>query len=401
MQLRKMLQKGMSIAVLVPLLSMTFLLTGCWDRTELNDLAIVTAVAIDKAEGSGITLTLQFANPSQMGGQQGSEGGGGSGKKPTITKQAEGETIFEAMSFIQQQLSRNIFWGHNQALIIGKEVAKEGVQPYVDFFAHHPDPRLRSYVYVSEGKAAEVLRLLPQLEPSSGDIARELAKLKTGMSVTIKELLQMLNSDAGSAALPKVLPIFEENEKGGLQITGTAVFKNEKMIGSIDEEVTRGVLWLRDEIHLAAVKLSPDNTEGFISFNLIRSHTKLVPKIENGIWEMQVNIVAEDDIVENQTNLQLTDPQIIQQLEELLGEKVEERIYMALNDVQQELKTDILGFADAFHRKYPAEWDAVEDDWEEKFLEVKVTINSKVYIKRLGMSVAPQGVPKEEVKRTE
>ncbi|MDQ7861042.1 hypothetical protein RCO48_08400 [Peribacillus frigoritolerans] len=41
------------------------------------------------------------------------------------------------------------------------------------------------------------------------------------MSVTVKDLLQMLSSEAGAAALP----LIEVGQKGGLSVNGTAVFK--------------------------------------------------------------------------------------------------------------------------------------------------------------------------------
>ena len=37
-------------------------LTGCWDRVEVNDLAIVTGTAIDKKDDE-IELTIQIFRP--------------------------------------------------------------------------------------------------------------------------------------------------------------------------------------------------------------------------------------------------------------------------------------------------------------------------------------------------
>ena len=46
-------------------------LSGCWDRVEVNDLAIVTATAIDKSDDNQIELSIQIFIPKSL-----SSGGG-------------------------------------------------------------------------------------------------------------------------------------------------------------------------------------------------------------------------------------------------------------------------------------------------------------------------------------
>ena len=61
------------------LLATVFLLTGCWDREELEDKAYVIGLGLDhsKAEDK-IKVTMLIANP-EVGSMQ---GGGGSTEKP-------------------------------------------------------------------------------------------------------------------------------------------------------------------------------------------------------------------------------------------------------------------------------------------------------------------------------
>ena len=55
------------------------LLSGCWDRVEINDLAIVTAAAIDATDDNQIELSLQVFIPKALGSGGGQGGGGGGG----------------------------------------------------------------------------------------------------------------------------------------------------------------------------------------------------------------------------------------------------------------------------------------------------------------------------------
>ena len=45
----------------------TILITGCWDRTEVDKLSIVIGLGIDEIPGANrILLTAQVVNPSAM-----------------------------------------------------------------------------------------------------------------------------------------------------------------------------------------------------------------------------------------------------------------------------------------------------------------------------------------------
>ena len=61
---------------MILVISLCFL-TGCWDRTELNDLAIELGWGLDQAKNNKIEISAQFIIPSKMGmGQSGRSNAG-------------------------------------------------------------------------------------------------------------------------------------------------------------------------------------------------------------------------------------------------------------------------------------------------------------------------------------
>jgi spore germination protein KC len=379
-------------------------LGGCWDRQGLNDLAIVVGAGIDQKDDKTIQLSVQMIVPGAVAGGQQSSGGRGGGvkEKTTFVQTSDGVTVSDAMTKLQEKVSRRIFWGHNRVIIIGEKLAKSGIRSQLDFFSRFPRPRLRAFVFVSKEKPEEVLAILPVMERSMAEELRELADFKIGISVTVKELLEMLSSEAEAAALPwiEIAPISPgQQEPTDARVNGTAVFKKGKMVGRIDDQITRGLLMVRDEIERSTVTITPKEANGFISFQIIDSSIKLIPEIENGQWKMRIKLNMEDDVVHNGTNLDMMSPTIIKRLQKELNEDVKNRVIEALGRVQKEMKTDIFGFADAFHRKYPKEWAQAKERWDEIFPTVQVTVDSKVYIRRPGTSSIPQGLPEKEVKK--
>ncbi|GAX91387.1 Ger(x)C family spore germination protein [Effusibacillus lacus] len=382
-------------------------LAGCWDRREINDVLVVGGAGIDKKEDK-IELSVQMVIPRTMDGGQtmgGSGGKRGGGEQPTVVRSATGVTIADAMAKLQEKIPRKIFWGQQKILVIGEGLAKEGIREEIDFITRHPEPRLRILVFVSKGKAADILEILPPLEQFSVEQIRELAKLRFGLEVTTKDLLQMLRGEAGAAVLPWIEeePPRQDGEKNKttIRLNGSAVIKKDKMIGYINDEITRGVLWLRNEIRQTMVTIEPKEAEGRVSLEMLRANVELLPKIENGKWKMTVKVVTEDDVVQNGTPLNMMNPTVIKILEKEAAYDLEYRIRMTLDEVQKGMKADVFGFGEAFHRKYPEQWATVKDRWDKVFPKVDVQLHAKVYIRRPGLSTVPPAVPEKEVKKKE
>ncbi|WP_028400701.1 Ger(x)C family spore germination protein [Ectobacillus panaciterrae] len=386
------------------LFSASFLLTGCWDRREVNDTALVLGAAIDKEKGKNIRLTVQILIPRAVsGGQTGAGGGGGGGGPQVLVRSAIGENMADAASKLQTKFPRKIFWGHCKTYIFGKKLAKAGdIHEQIDFLLRHPEPRERAHLFVSDGKAANILELKPPLERYVGEALRKLSEMRIGVNITVKDFEQMVTGDAGTALLPliKKLPPMPGNKQEATiaYIVGTAIFKKDKMVGQIDTKVTRGLLWLRNEVQVTAVTVQPKKGES-ISLDPIRQTTKLLPTIENGKWKILAKITSEGTIVQNGTHLDVMSPNITKKLEKDLEKDIKQRINLSLTQVKKGMNLDAFGFADAFHRKYPKEWEKVKDHWDEALPQVDVKIDIKTRIRRPGLSTTPAGLKEKEVEK--
>jgi len=378
------------------------LLSGCWDRVEINDLAIVTATAIDIKDDNQIELSLQVFIPKSLGsggGQTGIAGGGGS---VTLVRSQKGFNISDALSKLQSKIPRKVFWGQCKVFIFGEKLAKQGIQEEMDFLLRHPQPRERAYLYVSKGNPKDALESLPPLERYSGEVIRELSDLHIGMQVTIQDIQEGLIGVSQAGALPfiKILPPGKGEEKlqGIPYIVGTAVFKKDKMVGTMSEKETRGILWLRNEMEAYTVTVKPEGVKGEISLNPVSARVKLIPQIRNDKWKMLVNIDTEGAVIQNGTNLALTSPKSLQPVEKAYQEDIQKRIELAIQQAQHKVKADIVKFGKEFHRKYPKEWKKVEDRWPEVFSEMEVEVNVEAHIRRQGYINKPGGLPEKEVK---
>lgn len=388
----------------VPILSL-FLLAGCWDRTELNDLALITALAMDTAKNNKVQVTAQIIIPQSQPGVGGAMGGGAGGGAPnrTITRTGKGVNISDALANLQLILPRKQFWGQCKIFIFEKAIAKKGIREQFDFLARHPQPRERAYMLVSRGKAADALELFPPIERSSGEVLRKLSDAQMGIQVTLEQLSILLKSDSESFVLPMVSILPKSKSSKPFEtipyIYRAAVFKKGKMIGEMSENTTRGVLCIQNGLRQATVTFKvKEPASGTISLQPVKAHVKLIPQIQGKKWMMTIRVRTEGTLVQNGTNVNPTNPDLLKGLNKAFEHEITRMIQLALNDAQHRLKADIFNFAREFHRKYPRHWHKVRHRWNKRFPDVIVHIDTKAQIIRSGLINAPGGITEEEVK---
>ncbi|MDR6551736.1 Ger(x)C family spore germination protein [Paenibacillus qinlingensis] len=376
-------------------------LAGCWDRTELNDLALISALALDQTEDNQIQVTAQILVPqSQDGaGVSGASGGSNGAARHTVIRTGKGLNMSDALSKLQRVVPRKLFWGQCKVFIFSKSLAEAGIHDHFDFLIRHPNPREHAYLLVSDGKAADALELFPPIERTSAEVIRKLTELQIGIKVTMEQMSMMLKSDSQSAALPfvHILPLAKSSAPFQTipYIMGTAIFKKDKMVGEISEKETRGLLWIINKIKHYTITFTMDEKDSVISLNPVTADIKLIPNIDGDTWIMTIQVRTEGTIVQNSTHMDPMKPEVINSMNKEFERVVKDRIKLALQVVQDQLKVDVFNFAKVFHRKYPKQWAQVKDNWEALFPKVEVRIDVQANILRTGLVNAPGGVPEE------
>lgn len=402
--------------VIFALILMLVLQAGCWDRKELNQLAIVLAAGVDRAPGGDMRLTVQLARPRAFGG--GVERPSGTQENNCWVISANGETVLHAQRNLERKVSRNIYWGHYVILVFSEDVAREGLRQAINFFSRAPTARETVWVMVTRGKAEDVLISHSQLENTSAQSAGAMLKKGVGEPVMLKDLSMMLASKGIDPALPRVEltpsgspqgPELGENlprNKGGgdrqspptihaeITLTGTGIFRDDKLVGWLDLRETRGLLWLKDEMERGVVTVpSPQEPGKKISINITRGDTRVEPFYDGeNVW-FNVRVKMEGALWEQESTEKITDPVIYHTIEKAMSREIENMARDALNKAQLEYGVDIFGFGEAFHRKYKREWASVQNRWDDVFAGAQVNIAVEGRIRRTGLVTNRLSVP--------
>jgi spore germination protein KC len=394
-----MIRRALSLLLL---LAVGLSLSGCWSRIEANDLAIISMMAIDKTDDGKLQIWLQIVVPAHAGGAAGVPGGGKGQAAPFITVSGTGRTILEAARLIQTRLSRRIFWAHTRVILVGERLAKEGIRPAMDFLLRQRELRLDNYILMVKGDVAEFMGVQLDLEKHPAEALREIMHFRIGTVVTLGDWVRQRAARGADPIMgiaravdpPKGAP---KDQKPQLQLMGTALFHDDRLVGVMDERVTRGLMWLQGEIYMGVVTLELPRAPGPISLEYVAARIRRRVRIEDGkpVFEFRIN--SEGTISDEQVNLDLGDPKIIVEIEEQMRVEIERRIDLALRFVRK-LQVDPAGLGELVRQRHPAVWKRLAHNWRtEEFQRARIVIQVDAKIRRTGLSSQPRGIREEEL----
>ncbi|MGJ9383511.1 Ger(x)C family spore germination protein [Salipaludibacillus sp. CF4.18] len=375
-----------------------FLLTGCWDRNELTDVGIVVGMAIDKDPDTGdFILTSQYLRPAAESTQTPTP------DRPYLMVSTTGKTISEVMRKANQTIDRRSFFAHNKVIIISEDAAREGLIQIIDTFQRGKE--VRGYVWFSIAKDIGAKELL---EIKANNIARVPANFlndlfdNTEHNATAINLLTYYKKTLGAGINPVVSVLTREETDIEpfelLKLSGSAVFKEDKLVGFLDESETRGYNWITEEgppSNRGAIYLpSLLQEDKFVTILLKEINSKIIPKVENGDQisftievDQKASLIGQEATVELKNRKQIT-----QYLNQIQGEgekEIEKEIKKAIGKAQQDFQSDIFGFGEALNKEYPKVWNKEKDNWAETFAEVPYTVNVHLNIRSSGLIQGP------------
>ncbi|MGO4275148.1 hypothetical protein AB4Z22_35840, partial [Paenibacillus sp. TAF58] len=168
--------------------------TGCSDRRELSNVAIILAAGIEKVNND-IQVTLQVAIPTSKSDVSGSSGQ----KKPYFIESATGRNIIEAVQNIQNHMSRILRFSHRRVLLIHENIAKKDITDVLDFVNRYQDSRLSTQIYITKSSIKDILSSHTELEQITGEYIREVGII-TGYSETAREFISNINQSKDPVA---------------------------------------------------------------------------------------------------------------------------------------------------------------------------------------------------------
>ena len=336
--------------------------SGCYNYKEINDMAIVSSIGIDKDnKNDKYIVSAQIMNSKESENSEDSQ-------ITVYTK--EGDTVHEALRNITLKSPRKLYGNHLSKIVLSEEVAKEGIDNILDIFNRITEVRNEFIItIVKEDKASDVLKVLTTTESIPAEYVKlslKIADKTSGLTYATKldEFISLYLKKGIDPVVP-VLKIDKKEKKGTtinnitttnpiskIVIEDLAVTNKGKLETYLKNEEVIGYNFLRNQIQKMIIPVKCDDENNYASISILKNKTKSNAAKKDNKYIINFNINSEAIITEYNCKKDLTDEKVIKELEKDTEKKIKRYIKKSLNK-QKETKGKFLGLERIIYLDYP------------------------------------------------
>jgi spore germination protein KC len=410
-----------NVKILFLCILLIIFLSSCYDAQEIDDMVHIDVLGIDKGILDKWHLSVQFAKmkePGSGGGSGNSESGGGKDQEYSVIS-IDAPSFFTGINMLNTTIARKFSFIHTQTIIFSEELAKSGlIGEYIAPINRFREIRRGAHIFVVKGSALEFLK---ENEPSIGtSISKTLQQLATESENTgffartdLEEFYRGIKSTYHQAIVPICAVNKQTNiEKKGKpdegfqtggeyiagelprtgenkpEVFGTALFKEDVMVGELNGDETRYMLMLKGDFKKGSFTLKdPKKPDLAILLEVRESGSPKIKAWFDGVKPViNININLDGDILAIQSGINYEHPKLIDIVETAFKE-------MALKEMEdlitkcQNLSVDIFNLGDYISKKFFT-IDAWEEyDWNNHFAKANINVNIEFIIRRTGTQI--------------
>lgn len=373
----------MKSAKLIIILLSAILLTGCWDKVEIEGRSFILSLGIDKAsksdtESNGNRYVITLVSPDTVKAEEG---------KVTdfITFDTEATSYTTGTVQLLQRFSKEHSYEHTKVIIFGEELLEDDilVKDILDAFFRGHQFHSSMLVYMVPGKAADVFKVKPKMKSLlayyiTGIAQHENIAARIGKT-SLLDFSRSITANDGDAVIPVLIPSEDEVKSEGM-----GVIKDFKFIGRLDEDETVAYKWLNKKAKGGVIEIKKSEYAlPFTYFSFKRNIS--IDNIEDGKVYFTYNLETEGSIEEYIYGKKLLDDDKLKEIEKELEAIIESRSKKLIKKFQEEYKVDLIGIREYLSKYHPKIYDTVSQNFDE-FFQNKVVVNVKAdaKVRRIG-----------------
>ncbi|WP_152393088.1 Ger(x)C family spore germination protein [Paenibacillus guangzhouensis] len=391
------------LILLCPLLMLAT--SGCWNRAELDTLGIATALGIDKVDHNEYLVSAQIVNPMAIGKKS-------NGDSPVYIVEERGKTVIQALRRMTTQIPRKVYLSHLGMIVFSDQVAREGLAQVIDLFVRDPEVRADTFMVIGQNApASTIISILPRLEQVPANkifktIQMSQANWAPTVGVRLDDFIQGAISLGRQPVITGVKLVGKPEEGSSLdtfkkstgipyiRIPTIAVFNSAKLVGYLGESESKGLNYILNNVK-STIGILPCN-KGISALEVVNAESTVKSKMMNGRPEIFIHVKVSGNIAELNCDEDLLEPDAIRMLEQEGRLEINRVIQSTVDAAQKTYGVDFVGFGNRLHQDHWRQWRKMERKWDKIFPTVKVHIDSKVKILRIGTETNPLKYRRQE-----
>jgi|GEM_PF-4576298 len=348
---------------IMPLIFILLFITGCYDYSELDELAIVSAVAIDKEDDRYlVTLEILVDEKSPSGGSQTS----------ALIASGTEKTISSAFKVASLSVAKEMYFEHLEAVIISEDIAKEDFKHLVKYLIREPKINNDFRLVIANGaKASEIITSQTKTDPIVGDkIIAMLLHDKSGNNISTnlyyEDLLIKMMNNKNDGYFASIRKVDEETKLGGF-----AIFDNYQFKKFLDIEKSL----IMNILTSSSTNATFDTILDGETLSIKTHKSKSGIKFKDNKFIVSASISAA--IVEDTLNRSAKDVDTFREIEEIFKEKLTKEIDEFIKELKL-IDSDVLGMNFAYFKATKKN----EDIWKSLDYEIKLDVK----INKIGLT---------------
>ena len=347
------------------------LLCGCSGGGELHEKFIIQGIAVDKSEGK-YKLTAEaydFQSPKDE-------------KEPSIKiVEVSGETLLEALENIKKKTSLNPVYSQNMIILMGEDVAKSGVNNFIDFFIRHCETRPKVKLCVCSGTASELLKLKDGDNPIKAQNIHDLIPDELGSDV-----MHFVGDVFGKISDPYAawLGLGENSNSKEVVFKGVGLFKSDVLYDFLENDDAFGFMIFKGIPNFSSCTVKND-CFGEVTCSATRSSVSVIPELaENSypIFNISINTEMSAFALDSDYKANASESDI-KALENNIESKLGD-IYELLLKKIISANTDALGFGKILRNSHPEYFKKIAGGWKNIISKCSYKITQNVNLSITG-----------------
>lgn len=389
----------MKFKKILPLILVCIILSGCWDKVEIDRKSLVSIVGVDAGEQIGKEkelknlksdepfsaielkkLHITFGTPdiSKLGPDKG-------GTAEDIYIDSDGYSMENSISKASIKSSRNIKFSHVKLLILGSELLyhEDTLKEVVDYLQRQPALNRMMMVIIAKGKVEDYIKYKPQMEKNIENYITGLmensAINNTMLPVTLNEFITLLTQN-GNAILPCMSIDKDKNE---IKISGVGIIKDYNLKGYLTDIETSDLEILRGKLTGGNKVIFKDGHPIDVVIDDVERKMKM--KNINGKLTFNIDINLEGEIKGYYTGKTLNSKDALSYIEKSFDKSLKEECDQVVKITQKEFEVDPIGMRDYVEKYHPKIWNEKKDNWPETYKNSIVNVEVHTKIRRIGV----------------
>ncbi len=354
------------------------ILTGCWDQKQYEDIGFILQMGLEMEQGDKLlfSMTAPVVSPDVE-------------KKVEFLYSSNENLIRSSREEIRNVSGKLLQGGKVQLLYFSKELAQQGINEYFDIFLRDPENPLLSNVVVVDKSPREMMELSLNYKdkPRSAIYAAELLRDARRRMAVPETRIYKFSTLYYSKTIDPVTPLFRYNDKE-FEVSGSALFSGDKMVGEIDQDQTKILNVLMGEkqafeyIYRGHVQGGGKDKlqKGAAVYLKNKKNTiKIDTTAKDPVIDITLGFNASIDEYSGKHNLDQVKNQ--ENFEKILAGSIYLDIIKLIKQLQ-EAGSDPIGFGERVRAKQNAYWKSV--DWKKVYKNARIKLSVDVELETYG-----------------